>query len=207
MSNIEYWKKGESTVLSVDGNNGYPVIRELSVDEKSAIDNHSLNLIDDQLFMHYWEDNIEHNEEGPMWQNTALYFWKAEEPFPNKALPPMFEDFAKRFFIINKPITIEVSLATPWFDQPGLGEKHVALIDNEMIPLLDLYKSNVISYIGITEVLHLKDLSDINHSFLVDERIVTLDNGKLYLDGHDIPCHIAYSIGGIHLVKVKSYIN
>ena len=203
MSNIEYWKKGDSIVLSADGSNGYPVIREMSNDEKKEIDNHSLNFIDDQLFMHYWTDNIEHDEEDPVWQNTSLYFWKAEEPFPNKALPPMFEDFEKRFFVINKPITIEVSLATSWFDQPGLGEKHVAVTDHKMIPLLNLYKANVINYVEVIETLYSKYLSESKYGFLVDERIVSLKNGNLYLDGHDIPYHIAYSIGGIHLVKVN----
>lgn len=202
MTNIEYWKKGDSTVLTVDGSNGYPVIREISANQKKEIDNHSLNFIDDQLFMHYWVDNIEHNEEDPVWQNTSLYFWKAEEPFSKKALPPIFEDFKKRFFVINKPITLEVFLATPWFDQPGLGEIHVAVIDHEMIPLLDLYRANVIDYVEMIETLYSKDLSDSKYGFLVDERIVSLKNGKLYLDGQDIPYHIAYSIGGIHLVKV-----
>lgn len=207
MSSIEYWKKGDSIVLSADGSNGYPVIREISNDEKKEIDNHSLNFIDDQLFMHYWADNIEYDEEDPVWQNTSLYFWKAEEPFPNKALPAIFEDFEKIFFVINKPITIEVSLATPWFDQPGLGEKHVAVTDHKMFPLLNLYRANVINYVEVIETLCSKSLNDSKYGFLVDERIVSLENSKLYLDGQDIPYHIAYSIGGIHLVKIESNTN
>lgn len=207
MSNIEYWKKGDSKVLSVNGINGYPLIREMSENQKKEIDNHSLDFINDQLFMHYWAYNIEHNEEDPVWQNTSLYFWKAEEPFPNKALPPMFEDFEKRFFVLNKTITIEVSLATPWFDQPGLGEKHVAVTDHKMIPLLDLYRANFINYVEIIETLYSKDLKNSQYGFLVDQRIVSLKNGKLYLDGQDIPYHIAYSIGGIHLVRVESNTN
>ncbi|MEI9946519.1 MAG: hypothetical protein WDN26_20140 [Chitinophagaceae bacterium] len=38
-----------------------------------------------QLYMHYWSDGLnDDNQNDPAWHNQAIFFWRAEEPFPKK---------------------------------------------------------------------------------------------------------------------------
>ena len=43
--------------------------------------------------MHYWLPQLSGADpQDQTWRNQVLYFWKAEEPFPNKSLPLEHED-------------------------------------------------------------------------------------------------------------------
>ncbi len=203
MLNINYFQNDNSTCLSVDNINSHLLIKNISDNEKSEIDNSNLRFIQRQLFMHYDMENIEYDEDDPVWQNTSLYFWQAEEPFPKKSLPPMFEELTHKYFVFNTTINLESFLVTPWFDQPGLGEKYSAIVESKKTPLANLYESKIISYINHISDLTLDKLTNDDYYFLVDERIVTFKDNRLYLDEQIVPNHVAYIIGGIHLVRIN----
>lgn len=40
--------------------------------------------------------------------------------------------------------------------------------------------------------------------FLIDERITPFQNGNFYIKDNPIPISVAYSIGGIHIIKKTS---
>nr|WP_305069744.1 hypothetical protein [Flavobacterium covae] len=87
---------------------------------------------------------------------------------------------------------------------PGLGQKHSCEMNGQKITIPELNKIGLVEYI---EPVELKDdnldiLSDKdNYFFLIDERITPFQNGNFLLNGIPIPIDVAYSIGGIHIIK------
>ena len=158
--------------------------------------------------MHYWTDNLVCTDRNdPEWQNKVMFFWKAEEPFPKKSLPPEFETFKTRHFLFGgdtSNISLQVGQAMPWFGMPGLGEKHVCEIDGQKVTIPELNELGLVEYIEQVELT--TDNLDIltnrdNYFFLIDDRITPFQNGNFYLKGKSISIDLAYSIGGIHIVK------
>jgi hypothetical protein len=87
---------------------------------------------------------------------------------------------------------------------PGRGLKYYCSIGNDYVKISDLKAKNLIQYIQPIELN--EDNSDIltdrkNYLILVDERFVKFENNNFTLDGKVIPLHIAYQIGGVHIVK------
>ncbi len=199
--------KGD-TFIAVDNNSGFIIIRPLSDKQKNSIEKSTILLRTGQLYMHYWTDNLiceDPNDQG--WQNKVMFFWKAEEPFPKKSLPPEFENFKVKHFLFEgdtSKITLQVGQATPWFGMPGLGEKHVCELNSKKVTIPELNKLGIVEYfekIELTEnnlnILTNKE----EYFFLIDERITTFQNGSFQLKGKPIPISAAYEIGGIHLMK------
>ncbi len=200
-------KKGDKFVSTGD-NVGFKIIRDLSDEQKEKIEKSTILLRTGQLFMHYWTDNLICTDRNdPEWQHKVMFFWKAEEPFPKKSLPPIFETFNSKYFLFQgdtSKIVFQVGQATPWFGMPGLGEKYVCEINDEKVAIPELYKLGFIEYIEQVELTNnnfdiLTDKE--NYFFLIDERLTPFRNGNFYLDGNPIPINIAYSVGGIHIVK------
>lgn len=163
--------------------------------------------------MHYWSDNlICKDRNAPEWQNKVMFFWKAEEPFPKKSLPPEFENLKKKHFLFQgdlSKISLQTAQAMPWFGMPGLGAKHVCELNNQKITIPELNELGLIEYIEPVELTN--DNLDIltkkeEYLFLIDERITPFRNGEFLLNEKPIPIEAAYSIGGIHIVE-KSTLN
>ena len=200
-------KKGD-TVISVGDNSLFKVIRPLTEKQKEQIEKSTILLRTGQLFMHYWTDNlvcIDRND--PEWQNKVMFFWKAEEPFPKKSLPPQFKTFKIKYFLFTgdmSKISLHVGQAMPWFGMPGLGEKHVCEINGEKVTIPELNKLGLVEYIKLVELtdynLEILTKKD-EYFFLIDERITPFQNGNFYLKGKPIPIDVAYSIGGIHIIR------
>jgi len=202
-------KKGDKLVYTSESE-GYKLIRNLTNDQKELIEKSTLLLRTGQLYMHYWTDNLictDRNDQE--WQNKVMYFWKAEEPFPKKSLPSFFETFKEKYFLFDgdtSKISLKVGQAMPWFGMPGLGEKHVCEINGENATIPELNKLGLVEYI---EPIELQNNTEIltdreNYLFLIDERITPFNNGNFYFKGQIIPINLAYSIGGIHIVKKVS---
>lgn len=200
-------QKGDSFV-STDGNSGFKVVRQLTEEQKESIEKSIILLRTGQLYTHYWTENLVcNNRNDQEWQNKVMFFWKAEEPFPKKSLPPVFETFETKYFLFKgdlSKISVQVGQAMPWFGMPGLGEKHVCEINGEKVTIPELNELGLIDYIELIEltnenldILTNKD----DYFFLIDERITPFQNGNFYLKGTPIPISIAYSIGGIHIIK------
>ncbi len=199
--------KGEK-FISIGKNIGYKIIRDLTEEQKENIEKSTILLRNGQLYMHYWTDNLVCDDRNDQeWQNKVMFFWKAEEPFPKKSLPPNFETFKVKYFLFQgdtSKISLQVGQAMPWFGMPGLGEKHVCELNNEKVTIPELYELGLIEYIEQVELTNnnFEILSDKeNYMFLIDERITPFGNGNFHLDGKPIPINIAYSIGGIHIIK------
>ena len=139
-----------------------------------------------------------------------MFFWKAEEPFPKKSLPPIFETFqVKNFVFVGDPsnISLQVGEAMPWFGMPGLGEKHVCEINGQKITIPELNKLGLVEYVEPIELTanNLDILTNREqYFFLIDNRITPFHNGNFFLKGKPIPIDVAYSIGGIHIVKKQN---
>ena len=200
-------KKGD-VFVSTDENLGYKVIRQLTDIQKERIEKSTIQLMNHQLYMHYWTDNLVCNDPNDQtWQNQVMFFWKAEEPFPKKSLPPFFETFKIKHFIFvgdTSSISLQVGQAMPWFGMPGLGEKHVCEMNGQKVTIPELNKLGIVDYIEMIELN--EDNLDVltnreQYFFLIDSRITPFRNGNFYLNNKQIPIETAYSIGGIHIIK------
>ncbi len=200
-------EKGD-TFISTGDNYGYKIIRPLTKLQRESVGKSTVLLRASQLYMHYWMDNLVCNDPNDQeWQNKVMFFWKAEEPFPKKSLPPIFETFKiKNFLFVGdiSNIALEVGQAMPWFGMPGLGEKHSCEINGQKITIPELNKLGFVEYVEPVELTN--DNLDIltnreDYFFLIDDRITPFKNGNFYLKGKPISIDLAYSIGGIHLIK------
>jgi hypothetical protein len=194
--------------VAVDNNSGYKIIRNLTDEQKNSIEKSTILLRMSQLYMHYWTDKLVCKDRNdPEWRNKVMFFWKAEEPFPKKSLPPEFETFNVKHFLFEgdtSKISLQVGQATPWFGMPGLGEKHVCEINSQKVTIPELNKLGIVEYYEQLELTNnnLNVLSNKEeYFFLIDERITPFQNGNFNLKGKPIPISVAYEIGGIHLIK------
>ena len=206
INNSTQLQKGD-LLISTDTNGGYKIIRELSNEQKAKIESSIILLRTGQLYMHYWTDHLVClNRDDPEWQNKVMFFWKAEEPFEKKSLPPIFKDFKVKHFLFQgdtSNISVQSGQAIPWFGMPGLGEKHVCEMNGQKVTIPELYDLGYIDYIKQIELTeeNLDILSDKeNYYFLIDERITPFIDGNFYLNGKVISISLAYSIGGIHII-------
>lgn len=200
-------EKGD-VIISTGDSTGYKVTRPLTALEREAIQQSTILLQVSQLYMHYWTDNLVCEDPNDQeWQNKVMFYWKAEEPFPKKSLPPEFETFEKKYFLFTGAaanIQQVIGQATPWFGQPGLGTKHWCELNGRKLTIPELNQMGVVTYVKLVtlteanlEVLKNRD----DYFFLVDERITPFQNGDFQLDGIPVPIDIAYSVGGIHLIQ------
>ena len=202
-------QKGD-TFVSTGDNYGFKIIRPLTEEQRERIEKSTILLRTGQLYMHYWTDNlICTNPNDPEWKNKVVFFWKAEESFPKKSLPPVFETFKAKHFLFTgdtSNISLQVGQAMPWFGMPGLGDKHVCKISGEEIAIPELNKLGLVEYVEPIELTN--DNLDIltnraEYFFLIDERITSFQKGSFYLKGKPISIDIAYSIGGIHIITKR----
>ncbi|MFD0975397.1 hypothetical protein [Salinimicrobium gaetbulicola] len=200
-------KEGDKFVSTGD-NIGYKISRDLTDQQKERIEKSTILLRTGQLYMHYWTDNLICTDKNDQeWQNKVMFFWKAEEPFPKKSLPPIFETFKVKHFLFEgdtSNISVQVGQAMPWFGMPGLGEKHVCEINGEKVTIPELNKLGKVNYIEQIDLTNdnLEILTDKeNYFFLIDERLTPFKNGNFYLNEKPIPISLAYSVGGIHIIR------
>ncbi|MCG2615384.1 TNT domain-containing protein [Terrimonas sp. NA20] len=200
--------QGDDTSILTRESVGFKIIRPLTNEQTEKIDKSTLLLRTGQLYMHYWTDNLVCTDRNdPEWQNKVLFFWKAEEPFAKKALPPTFETFKRRHFLFTgdtSKISLQVGQAMPWFGMPGLGEKHVCELNGKKVTIPELDELGLIEYIEQVELT--SDNYDIltkrdDYFFLIDDSVTPFQNGNFYLNEKPIPIHLAYTIGGIHIFK------
>jgi hypothetical protein len=163
-------------------------VRHLTNEQKEAIEKSVLLLRTGQLFMHYYTPDLAGaNRDNPEWQNKVMFFWKAEEPFPKKSLPPEFETFESRHFLFSgdtSNISLLVAQAMPWFGMPGLGEKHVCEINGQKVTVPELYAKGLIEYVEqVTLTENNYDILTQNNDyfFLIDEDISPFINGSFYI--------------------------
>lgn len=181
---------------------------QLSPAQREALAHATLPLLATQLYMHYWlPDLSEENPQDQTWRNQVLYFWKADEPFPNKSLPPVFETFQKKTFVFagdTTALTLQLGQAAPWFGMPGLGEKHLCLRHGQGIAVPELHRLGLAKYVERVELTphNLGVLTDRAHYFfLVDSQLTPLENDTLYWQGQPVALEVAYSVGGVQLVR------
>lgn len=173
-----------------------------------ALAHATLPLLATQLYMHYWLPTLQ--EEDPQdqtWRNQVLYFWKAEEPFSNKSLPPVFETFQIKTFVFAGDTTglaVRVAQAAPWFGMPGQGEKHLCLRHGQEITIPALHRLGIVNYVERVELTphNLATLTDRAHYFfLVNSQLTPFENGTFYWRGQPVTLEVAYSVGGLQLVR------
>ena len=196
------------TFISTGNNDAYRIIRPLTPLQQTKIDKSTILLRASQLYMHYWTDHLVcEDPDDQDWLNKVMFFWKAEEPFPKKSLPPIFETFKVKNFLFTgntSIISLKGGQVMPWYGMPGLGEKLFCEINGQKITIPELNKLGLVDYVDFIELAD--DNVDIltnreDYFFLIDNRITPFQKGNFYLNGTPIPIYVAYSIGGIHIVK------
>ncbi len=195
-------------VIGTDNNTLYKITRELSPELSNTLESSPLLLMVTQLYMHYWVDGLVCTDpDDQTWQNQVVFFWKAEEPFPKKSLPPVFETFQSKYFVFTgdtSRISLTVAQAMPWFGMPGLGEKHVCEINGQKISIPELQQLGLVQYVSpitLTEDnQHILTDRD-NYFLLADPRMVSFNNGQFYMGNTVVPLSVAYGIGAVHIVK------
>jgi len=182
--------------------------RPVSPAHREALAHATLPLLATQLYMHYWLPNLpEENTQDQTWQNQVLFFWKAEEPFPNKSLPPVFETFQEKTFVFvgdTTALSLQVAQAAPWFGMPGQGEKHLCLRHGHEITIPALHRLGIVDYVERVELTpdNLATLTDRAHYFfLVDSQLTPFENGTFYWRGQPVAIDVAYSVGGLRLAR------
>lgn len=208
MAGEEQTKAG-AVFISTGDNHMFRVVRHLTDAQKEKIERSTLLLKAAQLYMHYWTDGAQHCNDpaDQTWQNQVMFFWKAEEPFPKKALPPVFETFDARHFVFTgdtSEITLKVGQAVPWFGMPGMGAKHVCELNGAQVTIPELHRLGVVEYVEHIELTG--DNLDVlvNRAqcfFLVDERITQFRDHNFYVNGTPVPINVAYGVGGIHIMR------
>ncbi|MCF6132226.1 hypothetical protein [Flavobacterium wongokense] len=189
---------------------GYEIVRPLTDAQREAVYNSTIYISNGQLYMHYYTDGLKEDRDNPEWQNKVLFFWTAEEEFPKKSLPAAFETYKHKHFIFSgdtEGIQLQVGKAIPWFGMPGEGKKHACLIDGKMVSIPELNKMGLVDYIEMVELTdsNLNILTNQEEYYLlVDERITPYEDGNFYLNGRSVPIDVAYSVGGIHIIKMTT---
>jgi hypothetical protein len=160
-----------------------------------------------ELYMHYWDENAVKDNQDPAWQNQGIYFWKENEPFEKKSLPPHFQDLEKKLFVFDTVpdyISLVSTLAMPWFGMPGHGEKFVLRYDDNPITLEEALKLGAIKYVDII-TLNFENLSVLNdrdnYQFLINPSEVKFENQIFYLNGKEISLAELYQKGQLRIIN------
>ena len=182
--------------------------RQLSPAQREALAHATLPLLPTQLYLHYWLPNLpEQDPQDQTWRNQVLYFWKADEPFANKSLPPVFETFQEKTFVFagdTSELSVQVGQAAPWFGQPGGGEKHLCLRHGQEMPIPELRRLGLVEYVDQVELTphNLAALTDRAHYFfLVNSHLTPFENGTFYWQNQPVGLEMAYRVGGLQLVR------
>ncbi|WP_051313060.1 glycohydrolase toxin TNT-related protein [Sporocytophaga myxococcoides] len=200
-----FGKKKEDVVSKGAADNS---LSKFSSELRDKIESSTLQLLTHDLFMHYSSDNLVENFSNPEWQNQAIYFWRNDEPFEKKSLPPHFNGLQYKIFIINDlPPSVSASggPAIPWFGMPGGGIKYFFQSNGQQIPLKELVANDNLSYIQLIELTD--STPDIfedcdNYFFLLNKEIIKFDNGNFIYNEKEIGFSEAAEVGGFRLIKV-----
>lgn len=174
-----------------------------------AINNNELDICVGNLYSHFWEQEWKADEpENPEWYNQAIYFWKKEEPFEKKSLPPTWRNYNENFFIIETlkdSMNLWSELVVPWFGMSGEGERFCFKHKDCQITLREAYENKMIIYVNPVDITedtlgNLKDKE--NYLILVDRRIVEFNNGVFTLENKTISPFEAYISKGMYLMQV-----
>ncbi|MEK6493579.1 hypothetical protein [Myroides odoratimimus] len=200
--------KRENTPISANTSTVPSVYIDLSEEQKNALKQSILPLRTGQLYMHYWEEDLSAEDyDNVDWAHRVVHFWEAEEVFEKKSLPLPFLDLEEMYFLFKGDLTnieFEIGKALPWSGFPGGATKYTTYLNEQRISIPQLSTYGNIDYI---EHIHLNEhnldiLTESNdHLLLLDERIVQYNKGEFLLDNAIIPIDVAYSIGGLHLVR------
>jgi len=198
-------KKEEEGISKVEGDNS---TSKFSSELKNKIESSTLQLLTHDLFMHYWSENLSENYSNPEWQNQAIYFWRNEESFEKKSLPPHFNDLQHKVFIINGlPPSVSASggPAMPWFGMPGGGIKYFFQSNGHQIPLKELVTKDNLSYIEMIELSNstpdiFKDRE--NYFFLLNKTVIKFVNGNFFHNEKELSFAEAVEMGGFSLIRV-----
>ena len=185
-----------------------PAENEFEINKVDWLINDSiLTFLPRELFMHYWDENAVKDNQDPSWQNQGIYFWKENEPFEKKSLPPHFADLNTRLFVFDKVpdyISLASGLAMPWFGMPGGGEKLFFRYEGNPITLEEAERLGVIKYVEII-TLNFENLSILNdrdnYYFLVDPNEVKFENKVFYLNEKEISLAELYQKDKLKIVS------
>ncbi|MDX4974034.1 hypothetical protein [Myroides odoratimimus] len=200
--------KKENKPSSTNASTVAPVYIDLSEEQKKALKQSTLPLRTGQLYMHYWEEDLlAEDYDNVDWAHRVVHFWEAEEVFEKKSLPLPFLDLEEKLFLFKGDLTnieFEIGKALPWSGFPGGATKYTTYLNEQLISIPQLSTYGNIDYIErvpLTEH-NLDVLTEGNdHLLLLDERIVQYNKGEFFLDNTIVPIDIAYSTGGLHLVR------
>lgn len=206
-NNHPHIEEGEIIVATQSGDS-YKAIRNLTQLQSEKLENSTISIKTGQLYTHFWTEEPDPTDRAdPEWQNKVMFFWKADEPFQKKSLPPFFEELPSQYFFFQgdtAKLAVRSGEATPWFGMPGLGEKHVVEINNEMVTVPELQQLGYVEYFEKIELTDKNlDLLTANEQVFLHpiNPLLEFDNGQFYFNNKPISISDAYRIGALILIK------
>ena len=179
--------------------------------DKKLIDNSILNFVqEDQLFMHYFDANLEKNESNPVWRNQGIYFWSKNEKFEKKSLPDNFLKLKTKFLTLNiNSIKGDIQLSkgevAPWFGKPGGGEKLFFLKNGQEISIEEAFDLNAIIYLEKTSLnsKNIAILQDKENYIFITKQGITFDKSTPLLDGKETTLSDLYAKNKLSIYRKK----
>ncbi len=179
-----------------------------------AVNNNSLDVCVGNLYSHFCQTEwLDDEPENPEWYNQAVYFWKKEEAFERKSLPPTWNEYNEKYFIINnikENVNLVSGIVAPWFGMPGGGEKFCfKLEEGQNLTIKYAFENKIIMYVNPIEVTenNLECLSDRNnYLILVDRRILQVNKDKLMMNNKEITPIEGYLAGGLYIMEIVKQI-
>lgn len=151
-------------------------------------------VLNTQVFMHY-DSGIKRpkNFEDSDWLHEHVFFWPFTEKFENKSLPPEFQGYNAKHFVLTKsmPDLLKLSKGT---SASRKDEKYCFTTNNKPFPFDRLFKSGHLTYI--------KQLNKREHVFYNLNNIYAVANGNDGAFKKDIVLSQAISDDSVHLFHI-----
>lgn len=199
-------EKGDKILTTEDANVFYKITRDITEKISNGLESSTIPLWIGDLFMHYWNNPVIDDYNNPEWQNQCLYFWFAEEEFPRKSLPRIFDKMDKLYFrIVDNTLECFNGTVIPWFGMPGGGTKFGFGDPQNPTPIKVIKEQEQIEYLEIIELseenIHI--LNDRDNYMLLANKNITFDNNIFYLAEKPITLTQAYQIGVVSIAKIS----
>jgi hypothetical protein len=182
---------------------------EIRMDLSELIEKSTIQIMTHQLFMHHQKNDLIDNPNDPAWKNQAIYFWKGNEKFERKSLPPEFREYEKHYFIVNgvpKELQLNHGKAMPWFGMEGNGDKYFFSFNGAEVRLKELAVRNIIQYVQ-TPQLNMENVSILNdrenYFWLMDTEMIGYENNSFQYNGNPISISKAYELGGLRIIGIE----
>ena len=189
----------------------YEFVRSISRENKELFPNLILPVIENQLFMHFWTEELIFEDQNVInWLNLKKYFWKESVLFGDKSLPETFNNYQHRNFIFTDIAkNNEIMNETVFLDEDNseISYKHFYKNQDKIYLLQELQELHYMQYVQIQDYEwdSIEEILENYNSYfiLIVKTNIKYFNTTFYIDNESISIEHAYSIGGIEIIRIN----